>query len=106
MNIEQTLNIAACEIARVDTTGTSIRVPVIDKEIGSAMVTTINLDGYIFPGLAITRTYTDDVELIVNLETGMVLELFPVVPDQIDESETAVALAKSELEKLVITKND
>jgi len=106
METLKTLNIDSTEIARIDTTGTVIRVPQMADGVGTSEVMQVNLDGYEFPALTLTSPHREEVEMIINLQTGMILELFPTKPYGIDSVDLALAASKDELEQLFATEND
>lgn len=100
-----TINIAGSEVRKIYSIGNEqILIPMMDDESTTAQVVEVDMDGYKFPALAISMPGQDEAELLINLETQMVLELIPTKPYQ---SETDVTkIQKAELETIYKKAND
>ena len=73
----------------------------------TATVEDIDLDGYTFKGLCMTRLDSNDIEIIVDLATGTVYELSPVTLDVKNEDENHLAhMAEVEVLKRCLEKID
>ena len=76
--------------------GQQINVPMIDEESSTAQVLTVDLDGYEFPAIAVSLPGREEAEMLINLNTQLVLELVPTTPYQTDTDLTQIQKAALE----------
>lgn len=79
------MKINAHEIKSISTSADYLKIPLMDADTSTATVESIDLDGYEFQGLVVGSPLANEIDVIVNLETGMVFEMLPVGPYSADK---------------------